>query len=682
MNTKVTFTLLMAFAIFVGNVLAGDPPADKQKKAIDVADMDLTVKPGNDFFSYANGGWLQKNPIPDQYTSYGAFTVLYEENRKALQDLVVEASKTKAPKGTVAQKIGDFYLSGMDTLAIEKLGIKPLLADFKRIESIRDAKEIVSVVGTLQTKGIYPMFYLFSSADPKNSDMVIANLYQGGLGLPEVDYYNDQDPSMQDIRNEYVKHIAKMLEISGETPEQSEKNATIVFNIEKRLAENSLNMIDRRDPNRTYNKMPFSELVSSTPNFDWQAYFKSVGMNPPAEINVRMPDFIRNLSRMLAEVPVIEWKAYLKWNLIDNAAPYLSSAFVKQNFEFNNAFLSGQKVMQPRWKRVLNATSGGLGEAIGKLYVEKYFPPQAKERMLSLVENLRLSLGQRIKRLDWMSGPTKQLALEKLDAMRVKIGYPDKWIDYSALEISSSAYLQNIWNANNFEFKRDLDKIGKPVDKEEWGMTPQTVNAGYNPTQNEIMFPAGILQPPFFYLDADDAVNYGAIGVVIGHEMTHGFDDQGRKYDKNGNLADWWAPQDAEMFNNRTKILVDQYQSYIMLDSLNVNGEMTLGENIADNGGLQISLQAFHKSCKEGKTEMGQIDGFTPEQRFFLSYAAIWKENIRDKSLARMLKEDVHSPAKARVNKALFNIDEFYRAFNISENENLFIPAAKRAKVW
>lgn len=682
MNTKFTFALFAISCLLVSNLFAGDPPDDKQKKAIDVADMDLTVKPGNDFFSYANGGWLQKNPIPDQYTSYGAFTVLYEENRKNLQDLVVEASKTKAPKGSVAQKIGDFYLSGMDTTTIEKLGTKPLQPDFKRIESIKDAKGIVSMVGALQTKGVYPMFYLFSSADPKNSDMVIANLYQGGLGLPEVDYYLDQDPAMQEIRTEYVKHIAKMLEISGETPEESTKHAELVFAIEKRLAEKSLNMVDRRDPNRTYNKMPFSQLVSSTPNFDWQAYFAAIGMTPPSEINVRMPGFIQNLSQMLSEVPVNDWKLYLKWNILDNSAPYLSSAFVKQNFDFNNAFLSGQKVMQPRWKRVLNATSGGLGEAIGKLYVEKYFPPQAKERMLQLVENLRLSLGQRIKKLDWMSDATKQLALEKLDAMRVKIGYPDKWIDYSGLDVNSATYLQNIWNANNFEFKRDLAKIGKPVDKEEWGMTPQTVNAGYNPTQNEIMFPAGILQPPFFYLNADDAVNYGAIGVVIGHEMTHGFDDQGRKYDKNGNLADWWAPADAENFNSRTRVLVDQYNSYKMLDSLGVNGEMTLGENIADNGGLQISLQAFHKSCKESKSDMGQIDGYTPEQRFFLSYAAIWKENIRDKSLARMLKEDVHSPAKARVNKALFNIDEFYRAFKIEENEKLFIPIAERAKVW
>ncbi len=682
MNTKITFSLLTISCLLVGNLLAGDPPVDKQKKAIDVAYMDLTVKPGNDFFSYANGGWLQKNPIPDQYTSYGAFTVLYEENRKNLQDLVVEASKTKAPKGSISQKIGDFYLSGMDTTTIEKLGTKPLQADFKRIESIKDLKGIVSMVGALQTKGVYPMFYLFSSADPKNSDMVIANLYQGGLGLPEVDYYLDQDPSMQEIRTEYVKHIAKMLELSGETPEESAKQAELVFTIEKRLAEKSLNMVDRRDPNRTYNKMPFSQLVSSTPNFDWQAYFAAIGMTPPSEINVRMPGFIQNLSQMLSEVPVNDWKLYLKWNIIDNSAPYLSSAFVKQNFDFNNAFLSGQKVMQPRWKRVLNATSGGLGEAIGKLYVEKFFPPQAKERMLQLVENLRISLGHRIKKLDWMSGTTKQLALEKLDAMRVKIGYPDKWVDYSGLDVSSSSYLQNIWSANNFEFKRDLAKIGKPVDKEEWGMTPQTVNAGYNPTQNEIMFPAGILQPPFFYLDADDAVNYGAIGVVIGHEMTHGFDDQGRKYDKNGNLADWWAPEDAEKFNSKTKVLVYQYDSYKMLDSLGVNGEMTLGENIADNGGLQISLHAFHKSCKESKSDMGQIDGFTPEQRFFLSYANIWKENIRDKSLARMLKEDVHSPAKARVNRALFNIDEFYRAFNIGENEKLFIPIAERAKVW
>ena len=674
--------MLIAFSTLFSTVFAGDPPDDKQKKPIDPANIDITVMPGNDFFSYANGIWLRNNPIPDQYTSYGAFTELFEENRKVLQDLVLEASKAKTEKGSVKQKIGDFYRSGMDTLAIEKAGISPLLPDIKRIDAISDASGVAAMVGYMQSKGVYPMFYIFSSADPKNSDMVILNFYQGGLGLPEVDYYNEKDSSMLEIRNEYKKHVAKMFQLSGESAQAAEKMAATVYGIELKFADNSLSMIEKRDPNKTYNKMTYAELKAKTPGFDWEAYFKAVGVQSPGDINVRMPDFMAAVAKMVGEINVADWKVYLKWNLIDNSASYLSSEFVKQNFEFNNAFLSGQKVMQPRWKRVLNATSGGLGEAIGKLYVEKYFPPQAKERMVSLVENLRISLGERITKLEWMSEPTKNLALEKLSAMRVKIGYPDKWVDYTSLDIAAGSYVQNIWNANNFEFKRDLAKVGKPVDKEEWGMTPQTVNAGYSPSQNEIMFPAGILQPPFFYLNADDAVNYGAIGVVIGHEMTHGFDDQGRKYDKNGNLTDWWAAEDAEKFNVKTKILVDQYNSYKMLDSLHVNGEMTLGENIADNGGLHVSYQAFKKTLGKQDSKNGNIDGFTPEQRFFLSYATIWKENIRDKALLRLIKEDVHSPAQARVNRALFNIDEFYKAFNISEKSKLFVPFNERAKVW
>ncbi|MBU3926541.1 MAG: M13 family metallopeptidase, partial [Bacteroidetes bacterium] len=453
-----------------------------------------------------------------------------------------------------------------------------------------------------------------------------------------------------------------------------------VLKIETEIARNSKTRLELRDPVANFNKMSLDSIGQLSPNFDWKMYFTEIGLPDPGEVNVGQTEFIAGISNLMQTIPVDEWKTYLMWNLLDNSANYLSDDFVNQNFEFFGKALSGRQELQPRWKRVLNVTSGRLGEAIGQLYVEKYFPPQAKVRMVQLVENLRLAFADRIKNLDWMTDETKVKALAKLDAITVKVGYPDEWRDYSSLKIVSDSYYQNVLNSREFEFDYNISKVGQPVDKKEWGMTPQTVNAYYNPTHNEIVFPAGILQPPFFNKDADDAVNYGAIGVVIGHEMTHGFDDQGRQYDKDGNLNDWWTEEDAKRFNEKTAKLVILYDNYTELDSLHIDGKLTLGENIADLGGLSIAYDALQKAYNG--TIPDKTDGFSPDQRFYLGYGQVWRQNIRDKELQRRLKEDVHSPGDARVNVPPFNFETFIKAFNIQPDNKLFIPVEDRAIIW
>lgn len=648
-------------------------------KAIDTANMDMSVNPGDDFYRYVNGNWMKKNPVPDQYADYGAFTELIEQNREMLKSLVVEASDGKAEKGTEARKIGDFYASGMDSTAREKAGIEPLKADLQKVATLSTPEQFASFMADLNMRGIYVTFSPFTMADVKNSDMVILNLYQGGLGLPEVEYYTTDDAQMKDIRAEYQKYVAKMLMFAGDDQAAAAKNAEAILDLETRLAKVSKTLLERRDPEANYNKMTVADLKKLAPNFDWDTYFAAIGLKDMTAVNVHQPGFIEGMSKLLKEEPAATWQAFLRYNIVAGNSTYLNDTLYAVTHNFYNVFLSGQKEMQPRWKRVLNATSGSLGEAIGKVYVAKYFPPEAKQRITELVSNLKSSLAERISALVWMSDSTKQQALEKLAAMQVKVGYPDKWIDYSTLDISRDSYIHNIWNANVFEFKRNMAKVDKPIDKGEWVMTPQTVNAGYVPSKNEIVFPAAILQPPFFYKDGDDAVNYGAIGVVIGHEMTHGFDDQGRKYNLKGNLADWWTDSDSRKFVEKTSVLIDQWDSYVMLDTLHLNGKTTLGENIADNGGLTVSLNAL-KKVLTGKEE--PIDGFTPMQRFFISYGTIWRENIRDKKLARDVKEDVHAPAESRVNRSVFNIPEFYEAFEVKADNHLFIPLEKRASIW
>ncbi len=662
-------------------VFAEGKNGNKMEKAIDKKNMDTGVLPGDNFYEYVNGGWIKAHPIPPEYSQYGAFTLLYEENQKKLRSLIEKVSAEKdAAKGSVAQKIRDFYNSGMDTATIEKLGIKPIEKELAEINNLKSKEEVVSYIATMHRRGMAPLFNFFAEADQRNSTMEIANLYQGGLGLPDVDYYFGEDETSKKLREAYVDHITKMFELMGDNGRKAGKYAEEIMNFETQLAKTSFTRLEQRDPVRNYNKMSLEELDQTAPGFDWTLYFKTLGLENPGDINVGQVKFFKGAAELMGDTDMETLKAYLTWNLLDASASYLSDAFVKQNFEFYGKTLSGQQEMQKRWKRVLGVVSGGLGEALGQLYVEEYFPASSKERMLTLVNNLRTAFAERIKKLDWMTDETKQKALAKLEAITVKIGYPDKWKDYSKLEIVPGSYFDNVIAAREFEFNRNLNKIGKPVDKTEWGMTPQTVNAYYNPSNNEIVFPAAILQPPFFNPDADDAVNYGAIGVVIGHEMTHGFDDQGRQYDKDGNLNDWWTEEDAKRFKEKTDKLVALYDNYVVLDSLHVNGKLTLGENIADLGGLNISYEAFQNSLN-GKTPK-PIDGFTATQRFYMGYAQVWRQNIRPKELARRLKTDVHSPGEARVNIPPFNITAFIEAFSVKDGEKLFIPEDKRAYIW
>ena len=649
--------------------------------AIDLTNMDLGVNPGDDFFKYVNGTWMNNNEIPPEYSQYGAFTILYENNQKQLKTLVEEVSaQLDAQNGSVSQKIRDLYNSGMDTVRINTLGIKAIESEMNEIETIASIEGVQRYIAQIHRKGEYPLFYVFSDADQSNSDMEIANFYQGGLSLPDVSYYLGDDAPAVEMRAQFLDHMTKMFILKGDEETVARQQAETVLKIETQLAKNSKTRIELRNPVANFNKMKVEEISTLSPNFDWQMYFTEIGLPEPGEINVGQTGFIAGISELMKSIPVDEWKTYLMWNLLDNSANYLSDDFVNQNFDFFGKTLSGRQELQPRWKRVLSVTSGSLGEAIGQLYVEKHFPPQAKERMVTLVENLRLAFADRIKNLDWMSDETKVKALEKLDAITVKVGYPDEWRDYTALKIVPDGYYQNMLSSRAFEFDFNISKVGKPVDRKEWGMTPQTVNAYYNPSKNEIVFPAGILQPPFFNKDADDAVNYGAIGVVIGHEMTHGFDDQGRQYDKDGNLNDWWTEEDANRFTQKTEKLIALYDNYSELDSLHVDGNLTLGENIADLGGLSISYDALQKAYNGVVPEA--VEGFTSDQRFYLGYGQVWRQNIRDKELTRRLKEDVHSPGDARVNVPPFNLDPFLQAFNIQPDNKLFIPVEDRAIIW
>jgi len=684
MKKYLSITLVAFLAFALGACNQSQKKETKNKKmteAINPANMDTSVKPGNNFYEYVNGGWIKSHPIPPEYSQYGAFTVLYENNQKELKALVSEISKKKNVKqGSIEQKIRDFYNSGMDTNRIEKQGYAPILPELKKIDAITNLKMVQQELAHMHTIGVHPLFYFYAGADEKNSSMEIANLYQGGLGLPDVSYYTKEDAASQKLRKEYADHIAKMFELAGDNSKMANKKAQEVLHLETKLAKTSFTRLEQRSPEKNYNKMSMAQLQKIAHNINWKTYFTNIGLKNPGEINVGQPRFFTGMSKIIQETPVSTWKAYLEWNLLDDAAPYLSKNFVQENFNFYGKTMSGQKKMQPRWKRVMGATSGSLGEALGELYVAKYFPPEAKARMLKLVDNLKLSFAERILKLDWMSDTTKKKAIEKLKAITVKVGYPDKWRDYSKLNVVPDNYFQNLMNASKFAFDFNLNKVGKPVDKSEWGMTPQTVNAYYNPSNNEIVFPAGILQPPFFNKDADDAVNYGAIGVVIGHEMTHGFDDQGRNYDKEGNLNNWWTETDAKAFEKTLDNIKNNYSNYVELDSLHVDGELTLGENIADLGGLNISWDAFMTTEQAKKNDT--IDGFTAKQRFYLSYSKVWRQNILPEELMKRLKEDVHSPGDARVNIALFNLNEFYNHFNIKENDPLFLAPDKRAIIW
>ncbi len=645
-----------------------------------IENLDTTANPGSNFYRFATGGWADANPIPDEYSRYGSFDQLRENNQKQIKDLIIELGKTENKQGSTAQKIGDLYKMGMDSVRLNTDGAAPIMEQLATINAASTVEDIIVLSGKIRHYTSAPFFGFYVGADDMNSSMNIAHIYQAGLGLGEREYYLATDPTSKSLREGYIKLMETQFKYAGYTEADAKAAAAAVMKIETALAKSHFEKEKTRVPELNYHKMQVSSLNDSIAKFKWNEFFTAVGAKDLKELNVSQKEPITAAVKLIQSTPVKDSKAYLSWCLINAASKYLDDKFVNANFEFYGKEMSGSKVIQPRWKRTVNTINDALGEEVGQLYVEKYFPPKAKERMLGLVNNLKESLGERINNLEWMSKETKAKAQEKLGTFIVKIGYPDKWRDVSALEIKDDNYWANIVRASNFEFDFMLSKLGKPVDRSEWLMSPQTVNAYYNPTTNEICFPAGILQPPFFYMDADDAVNYGAIGVVIGHEMTHGFDDQGRKYDKDGNMTDWWTPQDATNFVERAKLLADHFNNIIVLDDLHANGQFTLGENIADQGGLQVSYYAFMKTKQAQSNEM--IDGFTPQQRFFLAYANLWAGNIRDAEIRRLTKIDPHALGRWRVDGALPHVEAWYKAFNITEKDSLYLPVEKRSSIW
>jgi putative endopeptidase len=640
--------------------------------------MDLSVKPQDNFFKYVNGNWMKNNPLPDDKSRYGSFDKLREDNKEKLKKILAEVTKANAKKGTPEQMIADFYKSGMNIGEINKLGYSPIKSYLDQIDGISSKNDIVSAVAQMHDFDVSPLFYFFASADAKNSKVNIAQVYQGGLGLADNSYYSSNNKKHKEMLQKYEEQIVKMFVLIDVKEAEAKKMAKDIVELETKLAVVSMDKLERRDPNKTYNIKTIDELVKLAPNFNWKQYFTERNVTF-AKLNVSQPNFFKGVSDLMAKLPIQQWKNYLKWNVLNSTASFLSEKLVAQNFEFYGKYLRGVKKDEPRWKRVLGQINSNIGELMGKIYVKKYFPPQAKAEMIDLVNNLKEAFYQRVEKLDWMSTETKAKAIEKLNAFGVKIGYPDKWRKYEGLNITSKSYLDNILAAKRVDVRFNMNKIDKPVDPTEWSMNPQTVNAYYHPLKNEIVFPAAILQPPFFYLGADKAVNYGAIGVVIGHEMTHGFDDKGSMFDKNGNLSQWWTKEDKEKFEKKTKVLVDQFDKIIVIDDMHANGKFTLGENIADNGGLNISLDAFRLAEKKSDKK---IDGFTPTQRYFLSYARIWAQNIRDKEIIRLTNEDVHSLGNNRVNAQVVHVDEFYNEFGIKDGDKMFVPSNERAKIW
>ena len=677
-------TIIVSALLIAG--LAGLTGCGNEKKsaavpAINLDNMDLTVLPGEDFYMYCNGGWKKNNPLPAQESRWGVFDKLGDTSLEQVHAIVEEVMATESEPGSIAQKITTMYKLGMDSVKLNAEGAAPIKEQLAQIEAIKDGKELAGMIASMHREGIFPYFYTFVDSDEKNSSMNVFTLYQAGIGMGDRDYYLLQDEDTKAIRAAYEEYIRTMFTLAGYSAEQAEAGMEAVLKIENKIADASYSREVLRDTYRNYNKLTGRAWAKENSMIDWNTYFEALGMAIDDDLVVKQKDFFMDLAKTFKGVTLEEQKLYLAYNLISAAAPFLSDDFVNANFEFYGRAMSGSQEIQPRWKRALSTTDSALSEALGQLYVEKYFPASSKEKMLELVHNLQVALSERINSLAWMSEETKARAQEKLAAFRVKIGYPDQWRDYSALEIKDDNYWENIRRANRFEMDYMLSQAGKPVDKDKWLMSPQTVNAYYNPTTNEICFPAAILQPPFFNPNADDAVNYGAIGVVIGHEMTHGFDDQGRNYDKDGNMNDWWTPEDAARFKERTDILVDQFNAVEVAPGVFANGSFTLGENIADQGGLLVARLAYENSL-EGKERPADIDGLTDAQRFYIGYASVWAQNIRPEEILRLTKIDPHSLGVNRVNVTLRNLDDFYTAFGIEEGDAMYLAPEKRVNVW
>ena len=655
-----------------------------QKSGIDLANLDSTYLPGTDFYMFATGGWQKAHPLTDEYSRYGSFDVLQENNNKQLRELIEGVAAQQNEKGSVAQKIADLYNSAMDSVALNEHGLDEMTA-FLACDGYQTSAQITQdwlkqVWPKMLRQGVDGLMGFYIGADEKDSKNNILSIVQGGLTLGQKDYYLDQDPETAKIREAYVAYIRQLVSHVGFGETDAARISDDVMRIETRLAKASKSMTELRDPEANYHKMSYDQLKKDFAGIDWDAYLHIFGISGLKDVIVGQPEAIHEVEKILAEeTPEALQNVYL-WHAIDMAAGYVDDESRNLSFAFWGTALSGKTQDRPRWKRAVSSVEGCLGEALGQLYVAKYFPPAAKERMEKLVANLQQALGERIDVQDWMSDETKKVAHEKLDAFYVKVGYPDKWTDYSTLQIGNS-YLQNILSCKEWAIQDMIAKhLNKPVDKDEWYMTPQTVNAYYNPTTNEICFPAGILQPPFFDMEADDAFNYGAIGVVIGHEMTHGFDDQGSKYDKNGNLSQWWTEEDTKRFNERIQVMRDYHDSIEVLPGLHSNGSLTLGENMADHGGLMVSYQAFVNATAQAP--LSDKDGFTPAQRFFLAYANVWGQNIRDEEIRKRVKSDPHSLGKWRVNGQMPHMDAWYEAFGITEQDPMFVPKEKRVTIW
>jgi putative endopeptidase len=665
-------------------IFASAQNAKKTQPVLNVNSMDKIVDPCVDFFEYSCGGWIKKNPIPPDQTSWHIYSKLEDDNKLVLRDILESAAKAGPERDATKQKIGDYYAACMDESAIEKAGIAPLRLELERIGNLKSKDELASLVVSMQpAKENYlrqetVLFDFGSLQDFKDSTQVIATADQGGLGLPDRDYYLKDDEKSQELRKAYMAHVQKMFELLGDKPDAAAVEAQAVMKIESALAKGSLTRVERRDPTKLYHKLGREELQGLSPSFHWSEYFSHVGLDSLQSLNVVTPDFFKALNAQLEQEDLANWKAYLRWHLVHANAPFLSSAFVNADFDFFEKTLQGTEQLEPRWKRCVTSVDNQIGEALGQAYVERNFSPEAKQRALKIVKQIEAAMQQDITRLPWMSATTKQQALEKLHAIANKIGYPDKWRDYSALKIDRTDELGNVLRGREFEFHRQLAKIGKPIDRGEWQMTPPTVNAYYDPQMNDINFPAGTLQPPLFSAESDDAPNYGNTGGTIGHELTHGFDDEGRQFDAQGNLRDWWTPEDAKEFEQRASCISNQYSQYVIVDDIKINGKLTLGEDVADLGGLMLAYMAWKDETKSRKLE--PLEGFTPEQRFFVAYGQSWCGNTRDETKRLRATVDPHSPDKYRTNGVVSNMPEFQEAFHCKPGSPMV--RENRCRVW
>ncbi|MEI9918591.1 MAG: M13 family metallopeptidase [Bacteroidota bacterium] len=679
MKTKIIPSLVV---LTLASVVAFAQQETSKAKVIDPANMDLTVKPGDDFMQYAGGTWMQKNPVPPKETRWGSFTILRDFNVKAVRDILSEASTDKsATEGSVKKRVGDFYAAGMDSMTVEKLGMSPIAADLKRAASVSNISDVMTEITYQRTNGIgSPLFGFFVGQDRKHPTVYVVNLSQGGISMPDRDYYLKADPRTKKIQAAFDTYVTKLFTLAGESEANAKQKAKTIFDLEKKLASAQMSRVEMRDPYKTYNKFSLKDLSAKTPAFSWPSTLTKLKVSIPQDsVLINSPKFFASADSLLNNAPIADWQTYLQWNVLRSAAPYLNNAFVEANFAYGQA-MSGQKVQTPRWQRVSNLTDGSIPDLLGQLYVEKHFKPAAKARMDEMIKNLVKAYEIRIKNLGWMSDATKVKALDKLTNFTPKIAYPAKWRTYEGLVLTRTTFFDNVRNASKWGFNEMVNQLGKPVDKSRFNMSPPTVNASYNPVNNEITFPAGILQYPFFHPDADDAFNYGAIGAVIGHEISHGFDDSGSQYDKDGTLRNWWTTEDRERFMALANKLQQQFDAYTVLDTVHVNGKLTLGENIGDLGGLNAAYEAFKMTEQWRKKK--KIDGFTPDQRFFLSWAQVWRSNTLSDTKAQLIVTDPHSPAEYRTIGAPVNMDVWYEAFNIKPGDKLYKKPEDRIKIW